>query len=209
MQTKDIIRQPLTTEWAIVDPFSHVHKSYRNVNDLPEHSTIIGKLVSYNTYRASNHSHTDANHPSFIPDSTDKTKRFLVKYQDNAGTDIYRIFEAKDIIATKSEVEAGWAVKRVQQAEANARKQREQAEHDRLRQQAEASEQAVQQAVDENILALFGPVAKESIQAYWIRSNIKLTTLPDGQVKGKIEMSGEVRIPVEEFLRLAERLANA
>lgn len=209
MQTKDIIRHSLTTEFAIVDPFSHVHKSYRNAVDLPEHQTIIGKLVSHNTYRASNHSHTDANHPSFIPTNTDKTKRFMVKYQDNAGTDIYRIFEAKDIICTKADVEAGWATKRTQQAELTARRERENAETERLRQQAEASEQAVQQAVDENILALFGPVAKEAIQAYWIRSNIKLTTLPDGQVKGRVEMSGEVRIPVEHFLRLAERLANA
>ncbi len=208
MQTKDIIRQPLSTEWVITDPFKHVSKGYRNIKDIPEQSTIIGKLVSYNTYMESNHTATDTNHPSFRPTNTDKVKRFMVKYDHN-GTDVYRVIEARDFMGTKAEAEVAWAVKRVERAEAEARRNAEQAEYDRLRQQAEATDESVKQAVAENILALFGPVAGQSVSQYYVRSNINVRQQPDGTVKGSIDLQGEIRIPVQEFLRLAERLANA
>lgn len=207
MQTKDIIKQPLTTEWVVASPNAYVHKSERTVG-IPKNKSLVVRLVNYNTYAPSGYSWNDANHPSFTTTNSDRTKRFLVVHTDGVG-DVYRVVDAKDFVGTKQECEKSWAVQAQAQADAELRKSREDAEYLRLQEQAKATEESLQQAVKENILALFGNASAERINGHWVSANVKLTTLEDGTVKGRIEPSGEVRIPVEEFLRLAERLANA
>lgn len=209
MQSKDIIKQPITTEWVVAHPNAYVHKSERTPTLIPEKKSVVVQLVNTQTYEASSHSWTDATHPTFKTTNADRTKRFLVKYTDHAGTDIYRIIDAKDFIATKAVVETAWAVRRVEEAKADALRQAQQAEETRLYEQAKASEDAVRQAVKENVLALFGPVEAEQVSTSWISATVKTTQQPDGTVKGRVATSGDVRIPVDLFLRLAERLANA
>jgi len=207
MQTKDIISFPLGTEFVVAHPNAYVHKSERKPETISERKSLIVKLHSTNTYTESNHQHTDANHPSFRPTTTEKVKYFLVTYLN--GTDTwYRTVKAQDFIGTKSQVEQAWVVARAEAETKRLKQEQEQAVIESLRAQAEAVEEAMQVAVKENAIAMFGNVVGEQVGSPWIRAGVEVVTQPDGTLKGKIEASGEVRIPVEHFLRLAERWAN-
>lgn len=207
MQSKDIIAQPLGTEFVIAHPNAYVHKSERTPQTISEGKSLTVTLHSKNTYAESNHTWTDASHPTFVPTTTDKVKYFLVTYSNGTET-IFRTIKAQDFIGTKPQIEQAWVVARAKAEEARIQKEKEQAVYDTLNEQAQSTADSLKIAVKENAIAMFGNVIGETVGSAWVTANVKLTTQPDGTVKGRIESSGEVRIPVEAFLQLAERWSD-
>lgn len=207
MLTKDIIAQPLGTEFVIAHPHAYVHKSERTPQTISENKSLVVTLHSKNTYAESTYTWADASHQSFRPTTDGKVKYFLVKYAESAG-DVYRTVKAQDFIGTKPEIEQAWVVARANAETQRIQKEREQAEIERLQAQADATSESLRIAVRENATAMFGNVLGEQVGSAWLSANVRLTTLPDGTVKGRIENSGEVRIPVDAFLQLAERWAD-
>lgn len=207
MQSKDIIAQPFGTEFVIAHPNAYVHKSERTPQTISESKSLIVTLHSKNTYGESNHTWTDASHPTFIPTTTDKVKFFLVTYS-NGTESIYRTVKAQDFIGTKAQIEQAWVVARAKAEEARLQKEKEEAVYATLSAQAESTSEALKIAVKENAVSMFGNVIAEQVGSSWISASVKLTNMPDGTVKGRIETSGEVRIPVEAFLQLAERWSD-
>ena len=207
MLTKDIIAQPLGTEFVIAHPNAYVHKSERKPETISENKSLVVTLHSKNTYAESNHTWSDASHPTFVPSTTDKVKYFLVKYS-NGTQDVFRTIKAQDFIGTKGQIEQAWVVARAVAETKRIQKEKEDAVHASLQAQADSTTESLKIAVKENAIAMFGNVVGETVGSAWVSANVRLTTQPDGSVKGRIETSGEVRIPVEAFLQLAERWSD-
>lgn len=207
MLTKDIISQDLGIEFVVVDPNAYVHKNSRNIRDIKESQALVVKLANKSTYGESNHTWTDANHPTFRPTNTEKVKHFLV-YYSNGTEDVYRTIKAQDFLGLHSEAKTVWADARVKEEAQRVLREKEEAILSSLYDQANATAEGLKVAVAENAIAMFGNVVGQSIGAPYISAHPRVTQNPDGTLKGRIEVSGDVRIPVEEFLRLAERWAN-
>jgi hypothetical protein len=209
MQTKDILKLPLGVDIVACNPHAYVHQSAKNADSLPEGKALVCQLVNYNTYMDTNWSDVDPNSPRFVKTNSDKTKRFLVKFTDSAGADAYRVIQARDIIALKSDMEVKWAEARAKEAETLAKgaKIREAEVAIELRRQAE--EKALLEAVSANLVDLFGVnYERLGVDKNWIRVRSNVSLDDDGNAIAKLETTGRVDIPVELFLRMVERFAN-
>lgn len=210
MQSKDIIRQPLTTEWVIAHPNAYVHRQYKSVHDLPENKALVVTLADYNTYADTNYTSDQPHHPSFVQVTTDRTKRFKVKYVDGSGNTVYRIVPASEFVGQKHELEARWAEARIEYAKANAeRLKREEAEK-AIELKRRATEANLQESVHSALADLFGESWNaKGVRAGYIRVQTVLNADANGNPVASLRNSGDVEIPVDLFLRMVERFANA
>ena len=209
MLTKDILKLSLTTEMVVANPNSYVHRSDCNPQNMPEHKALVGTLVGYDTYENTNWSDYTATSPRFTKTTSDKTKRFLFKFQDGTGQDVYRVIQAKDVIAPKSVMETRWAQVRQQRSEEEARNAKIREAEQALEAKRRVEEASIKEAVASNLVDLFGNNWEQlGVDMNWIRVNIDTTLDAQGTPIAKLRTSGRVDIPVDLFLRMVQRFAD-
>jgi hypothetical protein len=209
MLTKDILKTPLTTELVVANPHSYVHRSDKNAENLPQSKALVGVLAGYDTYADTNWTDSTPDSPRFVKTTAEKTKRFLFKFQDNTGQDVYRVISAVDVIAPKSEMNVRWAEASQREAEKNAQRQKIAEAEQAMEAKRKAEEQSIQHAVASNLVELFGNNWEQlGIDMNWIRVTIETNLDDQGNAISKLKRSGRIDIPVDHFLRMVQRFAD-
>jgi Na+(H+)/acetate symporter ActP len=204
MQTKDIIKQPLTTEWAVASRNSYVRKQAIVNKQVQRHQTNKVTLVNYNTYGETSTVSADPTDARFYTTTSDRTKRFLVKYEDIHTGTVYFVVPATSFIAVYSELESDWATSEVRQAQAQAEKETKDALRVQAYGQALVRKEALEASISDNIKALLG-------HSGWMGSRADLNidgdfvTEDDGALKYETRIEGSVVIKYDQFMRLVEK----
>lgn len=212
MLSKQILALPLGTELVVSSRYlGHrvAHKDNKTVDRIKEHESHVGTLYSYDTYEESHYRSNVDYHSDWTKSTNDRTKRFLLKFQDTAGSDVFAIIPVQDIIALKSEVEPRWAQERIERANAQAEATRIAEAEKAVEDKRKLTEQNVRQAVQTSLSELFGAdYADKGVREGYIRTHSKVTAGPDGQLTTRLVNAGDIEIPVDLFLRMVERFAS-
>ncbi|CAB4124046.1 hypothetical protein UFOVP45_117 [uncultured Caudovirales phage] len=103
MLTKDILAQPLSTEWAVVARTAYVSQSTKKHGNVQRRSTSKVKRVNDLFYAETSQYNDTASSPYFHTVANERVKRFLV-----TDGQIYWIVPASDFLGKYSDFEAGW-----------------------------------------------------------------------------------------------------
>ena len=212
MLSKQILALPLGTELVVSSRYlGHrvAHKDNKTVDRIREHDANIGTLYAYDTYEESHYRSSTDHHSDWTKSTNDRTKRFLLKFQDTAGSDVFAIIPVQDIISTKVEVEPRWAQERIERAEAQAQADRISQAEKAIEDKRKLQEQNMRSAVESTLTEMFGlDYSGKGVRTGYLRTYSRISNGPDGQLITKLENSGDVEIPVDLFLRMVERFAN-
>jgi hypothetical protein len=212
MLSKQILALPLGTELVVSSRYlGHrvAHKDNKTVDRIREHDAHIGTLYAYDTYEESHYRSNTDHHSDWTKSTNDRTKRFLLKFQDTAGSDVFAIIPVQDIICLKSEVEPRWAQERIERAEAKAQADRILEAEKAVEEKRKLTEESIKEAVHNSLLDLFGAdYSNKGVRTGYIRTYSRVNTGPDGQLITRLENNGDVEIPVDLFLRMVERFAS-
>ena len=211
MITKDILKTPLGTELVVSSRIigRHTHKAQKNPEQIRQHESAIGTLASYDTYGESYYKSSTPSHSDWAITTSDRTKRFLVKFQDSAGSDVFAIISGADIICPKSEVSARWANEEAQRTQAEQERERKAEAERAVEEKRKATEDALKGAVRANLQELFGPNWDDlGIRASYLRTYSDAKLQADGTYLGVLRNSGEVEIPVDLFLKMVHKFSE-
>ena len=212
MESKKLINLPLSTELVVASRYlggQTPHKDSKTVDRIREYSANIGTLVSYDTYSESYYRSSTPSHSDWTKTTSDRTKRFMVKFQDSQGSDVYAIIPAQDIICTKADVVVRWAEERAEREAKLAEEQRQQEATRAIEERRKATEDNVKQAVHTNLVELFGINYKDrGVRDGYIRTYSDAKLLPDGTYVGVLRNSGDIEIPVDLFLHMVHRFSE-
>lgn len=213
MESKRIINLPLGTELVVSSRYVGgnrvAHKDNKTADRIPEHLANVGTLVSHDTYTESYYRSSTPNHSDWAKTTGDRTKRFMVKFQDNLGNEVYAIIPAQDIICPKADVVVRWAQEGAERLAKQAEELRQQEATKAIEERRKANEDNVKQAVHTNLVELFGINYRErGVRDGYIRtySDAKLQT--DGTYIGVLRNSGDIEIPVDLFLQMVHRFSE-
>lgn len=204
MQTKDIIKQPLTTEWVVVGRTAYVRKNQVANKQVERNQVEKVTLHSTDTYMATHWVDTDPTHQHFTKTTTDRTKRFLVK--DDVGS--YRVVPASDFVGFYSEMLPLWTAR-----EAEVAKQQEQrSKRIGIQESAVAQATTIKESYEESV--------RSSIKNVLGYSGLQGVT-PDIRISGKwvedssgndiayeTEVGGTVNLTYSQFMRLMEKISE-
>lgn len=214
MESKKIIALPLGTELVVSSRYvggNRVsHKDNKTVDRIRRGEANIGTLASHDTYAESYYRSNTDTHSDWTKTNTDRTKRFMVKFQDTHGSDVYAIIPAQDIVCLKSDVEVRWAQEEaerlVKQAEAEKQLEAERAVEARRK----ATEENLKQAINSNLIELFGAnYADRGVRTGYIRTYSEAKLQSDGSYLGVLRNSGDIEIPVDLFLQMVQKFSEA
>jgi hypothetical protein len=212
MLSKQILALPIGTELVVSSRYlgnRTSHKDNKTVDRIREHEANVGTLYSYETYEESYYRSGTDWHSDWTKSTNDRTKRFLLKFQDSAGSEVWAIIPVQDIISTKVEVEPRWAEERIQRAEAQAQADRISQAEKAIEDKRKLQEENIRHAVESSLTEIFGVgFSDRGIRTGYLRTYSRVTTNPDGQLITKLENVGDVEIPVDLFLRMVERFAS-
>jgi hypothetical protein len=195
MQASVILKQRLTTEWAVTHPRHHVPKAYRVVGVLPRSLASKVTLVSTKYYRKTSVI-TDNRSLFVLAESSERSKGFLV-----TDGNLFWVAPAIDFVAKWSEAEKPWLVAeeaaRVKQEAANARRQREQDAST----YAYTKSQARDQGARDSIKALLG---EDTLSASRVQVgyDVEYHAETDRFIP---RITGTVSLPLQAFERLIEK----
>jgi hypothetical protein len=213
MQTKDIIKQPLTQEWAVVGLGHKMRNDDKtNLNIFTRRLVSKVTLVSYDTYAETHSWEQTKDAPIFVKTDLDKTKRFLVREVRNDGTEAYFVRPASEFLAdwatvdtklTAQEAEED-AKSKAQQAEQEERQRRYEIER-QARETNEANLESAKEASIQTIRSVLGftGVALTKVELYSTG-----TWSADGSVYTP-KIGGDVTIDYNEFQRLIEKVMES
>jgi hypothetical protein len=212
MLSKQILALPLGTELVVSSRYlGHrvAHKDNKTPERIKEHDAHVGTLYAYDNYEESHYRSNTDHHSDWTKTTTDRTKRFLLKFKDTAGSDVWAIIPVQDIIATKVEVEPRWAQERTERAIAQAEADRIAQAQQAIEEKRKLTEESVKEAVHTSLLELFGAdYSNKGVRIGYIRTYSRVNAGPDGQLTTKLENGGDIEIPVDLFLRMVERFAS-
>lgn len=218
MQSKDILREPLNTLWAVVpNGRSNSEKQFED---------IIPSRVRY-VKRHDNLTYKTGDGRSRIPaDFTrvfgaTKDVGYLVYTEDGNGDKIYEVIKSRDFIGMAQPYKDAWVIEQARlDAEAEARRietakrdaeraRRANIENNKLgiaRQQAEHTSLTLKS----NLAVLLGKDIAEKITVK-VNAYGSWKTYDDGATEEDfvITQSGDVAMPLKEFQRLLNKLAEA
>lgn len=204
MQTKDIVSQPLSTEWAVVSPNAYVRKGAVTSKLVTRRETYKAKLVSYNTYEQTHCISDNVNDPRFVQTTSDRTKRFLMATTDEAGTVRYWVCPASNFVDLYSNMEASWSTAEAEQAKKEAEKATKDAIRFQAIAQAESRKDAIVESINENVKALLGHAGYMGyrsdicIEGDWKQAE-------DGSLTYEPRLEGTVILRYDQFMRLVEK----
>lgn len=213
MESKKLINLPLGTELVVSSRYVGgnrlAHKDNKTADRIPEHLSNIGTLVSYDTYCESYYRSSTPTHSDWAKITTDRTKRFMLKFQDSQGSDVYAIIPAQDIICPKADVVVRWAEEGAVRQAKQAEELRQQEATKAIEERRKATEDNVKQAVHTNLVELFGINYKErGVRDGYIRTYSDAKLQPDGTYLGVLRNSGDIEIPVDLFLQMVHRFSE-
>lgn len=200
MQTKDIISQPLSTEWAIAHPHRYVKKAEVTNRTVQRGYTLKVTLVNFNTYCETSAQSQDVNDIRFRVTTGDRTKRFLV----TDGNGNYIVAPATSFIAKYADMEKLWSESEAkQQAHEAKRLLRENVRQDAVA-QASVNRDAIRESIADGLKALLGFQGA-------LGTRIDVDIMGDfieteGQpLRYETKLVGSVNIPYDQFMRLVEK----
>jgi hypothetical protein len=199
MQSKEIIKQGTSTEWAVVVRTNYVSRTAVQNKQVQRHYTEKVRLANLDTYEATNHVDTDPNAYQFVKTTSDRTKRFLV----TDGTS-YRVVDAKEFIDLYSFMDEAWKKSEAQQAEQQRLNQQKQVVREQAVTQAEVNRQALEDSVKDNIKVLLGHSGLIRVETH-LRVDGEWAQGANDQLRYDTKVVGTVTFPYQEFLRLVEK----
>lgn len=213
MESKKITALPLGTELVVSSRYVGgnrvAHKDNKTVDRIPEHLANIGTLVSYDTYCESYYRSSTPSHSDWAKITTDRTKRFMVKFQDSAGSDVYAIIPAQDIICPKADVVVRWAQESAERTQAEQERARKAEAEQAVEAKRRATEEALKSAINSNLQELFGANYYDlGVRTSYLRTYSDAKLQEDGTYVGVLRNSGEVEIPVDLFLRMVHKFSE-
>ena len=211
MITKDILKTPLGTELVVSSRVigRHTNKANKNPEQIREHEASIGQLVSHDTYEESYYKSNLPSHTDWRVSTSDRTKRFIIKFQDTAGSDVFAVIAGADIICAKSEVTVRWAQENAERTQAEQERERKAEAERAVEEKRKATEDALKGAVKANLQELFGANWDDlGIRASYLRTYSDAKLQADGTYLGVLRNSGEVEIPVDLFLKMVHKFSE-
>lgn len=213
MESKKIIALPIGTELVVSSRYVGgnrvAHKDNKTVDRIPEHLANIGTLVSYDTYCESYYRSNIPSHSDWGKTTTDRTKRFMVKFQDSAGSDVYAIIPAQDIICPKADVVARWAEEGAERLIKEAESQRQLEATKAIEERRKVTEENLKHAVNSALIELFGAnYYDRGIRTGYIRTYSDAKAQPDGSFIGVLRNIGDIEIPVDLFLQMVQKFSE-
>jgi hypothetical protein len=213
MQTAQILKHPLKTEWAVIAPWSSQrNKSEKDIQSCQRAVKVV--IESAQHYGRSNY--TSPTKDRFYVTS-EKAYSLLVSYIDSNGETIYAVIPPANFMGTAKEYDDYWIPE-------NARRQAIREENDRLRAiQAEkqskrwdiererqnalqAESERLADSIRESVVALLGARASgvtvhPKVQGEWKNLDTEYESYT-------VTQAGEVRIEMTLFQKLLEKAMN-
>lgn len=195
MQASVILKQRLTTEWAVTHPRHHVPKAYRVIGVLPRSMASKVTLVSTKYYRKTAVI-TDNRSLFVLAETSERSKGFLV-----TDGNLFWVAPAIDFVDKWAEVEKPWLI-----AEEADRIKKEAAETRRKREldaqtYAYSKAQLRDQGARDSIKALLGEDALASSRVR-VGYDVDYDAERDRFIP---KITGDITIPLQAFERLIEK----
>lgn len=199
MQSKEIIKQGTSTEWAVAIRIGYVSKTAIQSKNVQRSYSEKVRLANLDTYEQTNWTDTDPNAPQFVKTTSDRVKRFLV----TDGTS-YRVVPASEFIDHYASMEKKWVEAEARAQQQQAINQQRQSVREQAVTQANINRDAVRESIADGLKAMLGyqgalgtridvDVAGDFVEA-------------DGQpLRYETKLIGSVNLPYDQFMRLVEK----
>lgn len=199
MQSSQILKQRLTTEWAVTDPHRHVPKSSRVVGILNRSQARKATLVSTKYYYKSGRVVDDRSYFQLAPTS-ERSKGFLV-----TDGNVYWVAPAIDFVSKWAEAEKPWLEA---EAAAKALQEAQEKRYERTREAQRYAQQKAQQRADgarDSIKAVLG---EKALNDAHVNTSYEVDYDEQKDVV-RPRVYGSVMVTLADWERLMEKLSDA
>ena len=199
MITKDIISQPLTTEWAVKNPRAYARTVDIKAGRLRREATEKVTLVSYTTYGDSHHIADTVDYTGFYKTSSDRVKRFLVTNGRH-----FWIAKSSEFMGKYADFTAGWDKDEAESAKNAERRSIRELVRKNAVAQAQVNADSTKESIEQSVKIVLGfdgylgTTVQVGVHGEWVNEE---SDTPEYQT----ELVGDVRIPFNHFMRLMEK----